>query len=562
MPGPPARPWRSELARRPVGTLLATTLALNLLGLALPLAASQVFGRIVPNPQSATLPFLVAGVVGLGAVEAFLRYVRNVVLIRSGANFAGPLTHRLLSHVVASEPEEGGLSGARSVEHLAAIQHMKEKYNGQILVGLVELLFLPVIVGTLFLISWTAGAFVTLCLGVFAALTLKDALAMRRLVDRISADSEGRYDFLFAMLSGISAIKAMGVEDEILRRYEAHQGRIAEGSHELARITGRLLNSAPVASQILIAAMLALGAAAVAGGEATMAGVSALVLLSGRVMAPLQRAVFILVQMREIRTAEARVDKVLAQPAIATPIADLAVENTGAVAVSRLSCFEADGTRLFENVDFSLAPGEIAAVSGPSERANSMFLQLLAGIHRPTGGEVWLNGTPPTSYPTDLLNRCVAYVPAEGVLFRGTIRDNITRFGEVSVGEAMEVAGVLEIDQLLDELPNGLDTVLTGAAGEAIPPGLCQQIAILRALVLRPRLILLDNADRGLDRSGYAKLHRFIGKVHRQASFVIVSDDANLTGNAERKLVLGANRLRVVGSHRAEPRQAYRELTL
>ncbi|WP_102960250.1 ATP-binding cassette domain-containing protein [Mangrovicella endophytica] len=554
--------WNIEAWKRPTGALLVMTLALNVLGLTIPIAGSQIFGRIIPNPQSATLTVLVIGVAMLGAMEGLLRYGRMIVLTRSGANFAGLMTYRLLTHVLASEPADGHLASSRSVEYLGAIQQLKEKYNGQIVVSVVELMFLPLIVGVIFIISWMAGLFVLLGLAAFAALTLRDATEMKRLVDRNTADSEARYDFLFAMLSGMHAIKSMGIEDHILRRFESFQSRIAADNHELAIVTGRLLNSTPIASQILTAAMLTFGAISVGYGHTTMGGVSALVLLSGRVTAPLQRAIFILVQMRDIEAAQVKLDAVLAQPRIAEPVETLDIVNEGRLSADGLAFRDPKGSLLFEDVGLSLQPGEIVALSGPSERANSLFLQLLAGVHKPAAGEIRLNGTPPTHYPQKLLNRCVGYVPTAGILFRGTIRDNITRFGEVSVDEAMDVAAVLEIDALIKELPNGLDTELAGSASETIPPGLCQQLAILRAVATRPKLILLDNADRGLDREGYAKLHRFIGKIHGQATFVIASDDANLLSFATKRVMLDRTGLRPVDGFAVQSRTSYRDLKI
>ncbi|WP_224408328.1 ATP-binding cassette domain-containing protein [Afifella sp. IM 167] len=548
--------------KRPVGALLLLTLTLNVLGLTIPLAAAQVFGRIIPNPAGSTLQILVIGVVALAALEAVLRYGRSLILNRTGANFAGVVTHRLLSHIVLSDPPEGRVISSRSVEYLNAIRQMREKYNGQVLVSLFELLFLPVIVGVIFFISWMAGTFVLCCLAVFALVTLTDAVHLKRRIEESSLDNEERYAFLFAMLGSMHSIKAMGIEENILRRYEAHQARIVDNNYAIAKLTGRLLNSAPIASQVLIAAMLALGALSLGRGEMTMGGVSALVLLSSRVMAPLQRAVFTFVQMKDIDEAETKVEDLLAQPVISTPDESLDVKNEGRVEIEGLAWRTKGALPLFEDVRLSIPPGMAVALTGPSEEAKSTLLQIIAGIRKPAEGEVRLNGVPPTSYPQELLNRCVAYVPSDGVLFRGTLRDNITRFGEVSVADAMEVASILEIDHLINELPNGLDTELIGSANEIIPPGLRQQLVILRALATRPRLILLDNADRGLDREGYAKLNRFVGKVKGQASLILVSDDANFLGVASQRLFLGRDGLSPVEGFSLQERTSYRDLKI
>ncbi|MFC7610422.1 ABC transporter transmembrane domain-containing protein [Teichococcus aestuarii] len=256
--------------KQSVLTLLLVTLALNVLSLTIPVAASQIFGHLIPAPYSPTLLILVASVVCLGAAEGLLRFARAAVLNRAGANFAGLITHRLLTHIITSDPPGGRLLASRSIEYLGAIQQLKEKYNGQIVVSMIELLFLPIILAAIFAISWMTGLFVLLCLAIFGLVTLLDARRMERLVDQSAAEGESRYDFLFTMLDAMHLIKALGIEDNILRRSEAGQSSMSRRNHQLGLVTGRLLNSASVASQSLTAATLALGAIAVGHGQTTM----------------------------------------------------------------------------------------------------------------------------------------------------------------------------------------------------------------------------------------------------------------------------------------------------
>ena len=546
---------------RSAAQLILMTLALSVMGLTLPIAVAQVFDRIIPNPGTSTLSLIALGVVAIAAMEAMLRYARAAMLTRAGANFAGAMTHRVLAQIVLAQPDDRGTSPSQSLEYLPAIGQLKEKYNGQILVSFVELVFLPMMIGVVFWISPVACLLIVLALAVFALRTWRDATRMRTLVDEIKTGSEVRYNFLFAMLSAMSGIKALGIEDAILRRYEAFQGAMARGNYQLALVTGRLLNSGPVASQAMVAGVLAFGALGVSQGNMTMGSVSAIVIIASRLMVPLQRAVFLFVQMKDIGTARSKVEDVLARPAIAQPVPDLEIDNEGRVALDAVSFVEGSQT-LVRQATLSILPGEVVGLSGRSPAANSALLKLMAGIEAPASGEVRLNGVPPTAYPQALLNRAVGYVPPNGVMFRGTIRDNLTRFGEVDVAAVMSVAEIMELDVLIKELPKGLDTELSGGATETVAPGVMQQLTLLRALATRPRLVLLDNVDRGLDQAGYAKLHRFVGTIHGQASFVIVSDDSNLLSYAGKRFVLDADGLHPMTEVEQVARVAYRDLKL
>lgn len=555
--------WTFSHWRLPVATLVVVTLALNVLGLTIPIAATQVFDRILSHPGSPTLIVIAVGVAFFGMIEALLRLGRSYMLHQAGATYAWMMTHQVLKRVVTSDVDAGPLRSSGSLEYLGAVQQTKEKYNGQVLVGIVELFFLPVILGLITYISPVAGGIIFLCLIVFGVVTTRQSLALREIINANTQASEDRYNFLFVMLSSMHSIKAMAIEDNILRRYENLQARLAKGNHQAAKIVGRLLNGAPIANQVIVAAMLTYGAFAVINGGATLGSVSALVLLGGRVMAPLQRAVFILVQLRDVGNAQEKITEILTRKVSGLATEGLQVANEGSVAVDDLSYVHPEtGDKILDQVNLTLLPGEIFTLSGTSESACSCFLQLLAGIRAPSEGSIRLNGHDPLSYPQTLLNRCVGYVPSNGVMFRGTIRDNITRFGEVTVDDAMEVARLLELDGTLNQLPRGLDTDLLGGLAETIPPGVRQQVAILRALVTRPKLILLDNADRGLDRESYSRLHRFLGRIDGQVSMIIVSDDANLVGRASRHFMLDKGKLDRVSGAGQQSRTAYKDLKL
>jgi ATP-binding cassette subfamily C protein LapB len=189
---------------------------------------------------------------------------------------------------------------------------------------------------------------------------------------------------------------------------------------------------------------------------------------------------------------------------------------------------------LIDGVSLRLEPGVTVAIQGPNGSGKSTLLKLIAGIYLPNAGSVLVDNVPPGTFRSEELPRRVGYMATEGEVFRGTIRDNITRFGEESMDRALEIARLLKVDRDVARLPDGFDTMLEGATAERIPPGLRQRIALTRTLAAKPRLLLFDNADRSLDEEGYQLLHSLLGRLHGKATIIIVSDDANLCTLADR----------------------------
>lgn len=526
--------------RVPLISLLVMTLALNILSLSIPLAAQLIFNRILPAPGSSTLAFVVVGVIILAFLEAFVRLARSLLMLDASRVVTADMTRQVLSRIVESDFASGIRGSARSLDYFARINQVADKQSGRLLVGLAELMFLPIILVLIFFISPVVGGLMTACLLIGCYLTMRGATALRRSSIILSRRVERRYRFLLSILTAVHPLKALGIEDFILRRYEHIQVGIARTSMKTAQASSQLLNGVVMTNQAITATTLIYGAYAVNQGAMTLGAVSASVLLGGRLMAPLQRAVFIFIQSRDLCEAEDVLEEVMEHRPVRTVTRPVDAANEGRIDINALS-FEIERQghpERIRNLDLHVFPGETVVISGGSEQACTTLLKIMAGISRPSGGEVLLNGMPIDLYPRTQLNQSVGYVSGDAMMFYGTIRDNITRFGEVSLEQAMSVAALMDLQAAINELPRGIDTQLNGSVNENVPTGLCQQLAILRALSFRPRLLLLDNIDRGLDRLSYARLQRFLASIQGQASLIIVSDDRNLTAGAQRRMIL------------------------
>ncbi len=145
-----------------------------------------------------------------------------------------------------------------------------------------------------------------------------------------------------------------------------------------------------------------------------------------------------------------------------------------------------------------------------------------------------LDGVEATAYSAAELAERVGLLPPMGVIFRGTIYENLSRFGGIERERVMEVARLVGIDEEVRVLPAGYDTQLEGGTADPIPPGLRQRIAIARVLMTKPRLILFYNADRALDRDGYNTVFRLLARLKGVATLVLVTEDRNILDLADR----------------------------
>ncbi|MFI6339245.1 ABC transporter ATP-binding protein [Streptomyces sp. NPDC050535] len=201
--------------------------------------------------------------------------------------------------------------------------------------------------------------------------------------------------------------------------------------------------------------------------------------------------------------------------------------------------------------DFSLtvSPGETVALVGASGAGKSTVLNLVIGFIRPTSGRLLLDGTDMATLDLRTYRRFVSVVPQESILFDGTVRENVAYgmddAGDAAVREALRDANALEF---VDRLPQGLDTVV-GEHGARLSGGQRQRLAIARALIRDPRVLILDEATSALDTRSEALVQQALARLlHGRTTFVVAHRLSTIRG-ADRIVVMGDGMIQEIGTH-------------
>lgn len=216
------------------------------------------------------------------------------------------------------------------------------------------------------------------------------------------------------------------------------------------------------------------------------------------------------------------------------------------------------------DITLSVRPGETIALVGPSGAGKSTILNLLIGFIRPVTGRILLDGTDMADLDLRSYRRFLSVVPQESILFEGTVRDNVgyglPEVDDDAVREALRSANALEF---VDRMPNGLDTVI-GERGARLSGGQKQRLAIARALIRDPRVLILDEATSALDARSEALVQQALARlVHGRTVFVVAHRLSTIRG-ADRIVVMDQGRIVDVGDHEELMRHdgIYRDLHL
>ena len=521
--------------------LCLSTLIINILSLSLPVFSLQIYDRILTFQGVGTLYVLLVSVVICLALEVALRIGRSYTTNWAGAAYEHQTSCQAIEHLLKAEPLAVKRSGvSTNLQSMSAIATLREFIGGQAMICLIDLPFIFLYLG---LIGFIAGYLVLAPLAILSVFALLAWLGSRELKKAL-VEQEGltqrRVSFLIETLGGIQSIKSLGAEAGFLRRYERLQGQASLLNHRIAFASGGAAIVGSTFSQIMMVAVTAIGAAMVVNNLISVGMLVASVLLSGRIMQPIQRALGFWIRYQDIRLAQRRVQNVFAAPTTVDEEAASKAERRGQLELIDLSfSYNEDGSApVFQDINLSLKLGDSISISGGHAGGKSTLLKSMAGLSKPTTGSVLIDGVPAHTIPARRLVDHVGYLATTGTIFSGTIRDNLSGFDPEMEVAGLEMAGLLGIERAISSLPLGYDTVLTDSGSDSISSGLRQCIALSRVLARKPRLLLFDNADRTLDQDNYNHLFRLLGRLKGKVAMVIVSDDRNFLRLAKEDYLL------------------------
>jgi ABC-type multidrug transport system fused ATPase/permease subunit len=393
------------------------------------------------------------------------------------------------------------------------------------------------VLGGLFVLDpWFAGA----TLGVLAlggAVTLAVGPLLERRVFELRR-SRGKLAAQVAdKLEALALLRLFDREEEERRLLKRQSRKVAR--HAVARAGySALVRVLPEAVYLgALTAILVLAAHRLAAGMGSIGALAGALMLLGLLALPLRDLARVFDYFQNFKVARRKLEQILAEAAESDRVKPTKrVPLSGALMFRRVTV---EG--LLHGVSARVPSGLNIAIVGPTGGGKSLLLALAAGLARPDKGRVRLDGVAVDRLPSGVLARNVGMVSAELPLLRGTIRDNLVYRDETATDEEVERAiRAFGLNLLARDLPDGLDTAIADG-GVDLSAGTAQRIHLARAMLGRPKLVLLDEPDRGLDAEGRRALGRVLAE-HR-CTTLIATQDLERARSCDRIWYLDSGRL-------------------
>jgi ATP-binding cassette subfamily C exporter for protease/lipase len=354
--------------------------------------------------------------------------------------------------------------------------------------------------------------------------------------------------FVQTKLRNAEAIQSMGMLDGLQQRWWQQRARhltlLRQNQDQEQRNQSRL-KFVQYTQQSLV---LAVGAWLVVRGELNPGAMIAANVLLARALQPVQLSLSTWKGFLAARLSYQRLYQLLKTHATSSGgrIADATTQ--GRVVITGLSA-TASGRQqpILQDVQASIAPGEVILISGASGSGKSTLARCLLGIWPQTGGEVRLDGTPIQAWDQQSLGPRLGYLPQDIELFEGSIAENIARFGPVESSQVIDAAQAADVHDMILRLPSGYDTQM-GVAGGLLSGGQRQRIALARALYGHPSLVILDEPNANLDDAGEVALLRAVEQLKQRGSTVVlIAHRGRLLHVADQLMILHQGRVQAFG---------------
>ncbi|WP_435640795.1 type I secretion system permease/ATPase [Micavibrio aeruginosavorus] len=520
---------------------------INIFALVSSLFTMNVYDRVVPNAAFDTLWVLAAGVATVYTFDFILKNLRAQFLDFAGRKadikISASLFEQILGMTMAARPASAGVLASNMRE----FEGLRDFFTSATLVALIDL---PFIVMFILLILVIAGPWVALVPTVCVPLVILFGYLMQRPLAKIMKESMMesalKNALLFEAISGLETVKVQAAEGHTQRKWEELNEKSSRTGMKSRKLSSFAMNFTMYIQQLASAAVVIVGVYQIVEGNITMGALIASVILSGRAMAPLAQVAGLLTRMSQSRQALIQLDDLMKRPVerpagkhfISMPAIKGNVEFRDVI-------FKYPGQTIaaLNHVSFTINPGDRIGVIGAVGSGKTTLERLLLNLYQPDSGSVQIDGTDVRQIDPGDLRRSVGAVQQSPQLFYGTVRENITMGHETapdrSVLRAADLAGVMEF---LRETQAGLDTQV-GERGEALSGGQRQAVAIARALLYDPPVLILDEPTASLDPASEQRLMKRLGVLCENKTTILITHKGTMLGLVNKIILLDRGRV-------------------
>jgi subfamily B ATP-binding cassette protein HlyB/CyaB len=535
-----------------IGEVLVASFFLQLLGLVSPLFFQVVVDKVLVHRSLSTLDVLMVGLAIVSLFEVLLGALRTYVFSQTTNKIDVELGARLFDHLLAlpmayfADRRVGD-----SVARVRELENIRNFITGSALTLTIDLLFTFVFFAVMFLYSVTLTWIVIGSLPFYILISVFVTPIFRRRLNEKFQRGADNQAFLVESVTAAETVKAMAVEPQMQRRWEEQLAGYVHASFRTQTLGNISSQVVQFVNKITIVLTLYFGAKGVIAGDLTVGELVAFNMLAARVAQPVLRIAQLWQDFQQTRISVARLGDILNTPReMARRSAASLPTLRGAIRFEHVTFrYLLDGPAVLSEISLDIPSGQMVGIVGPSGSGKSTLAKLIQRLYSPDSGRILVDGIDLAMVDTSWLRRQIGVVLQQNVLFNSSVRENIALADPGMPLERVIAAATLAgAHEFVLELPHAYDTII-GERGASLSGGQCQRLAIARALIANPRILILDEATSALDYESERIIQENMRRIAAGRTVIVIAHRLSAVRGADRIITIDRGRLAEDGTH-------------
>ena len=507
--------------------VLLASLAIQLVALATPLFTQIVLDRVVAHQALNTLTVIGIALGVFLLFNAAMGWIRQYLVLHTGTRVDAVLGTQVFDHLLKLPPHYYDFRPTGVVvARLQGVETIREFVAGAAVTLMLDLPFLLIFLAVMFYYSWVLSLITLAILSAIIVLSLALVPQIRKRVNQLFLLGARNQAFVTEYIAGMETVKSLQMEPRLKARYGDYLSAYLRAGFNTRQLSNTYTAAANALEQLLTLLILVVGAWIVMKNEGfTIGMLVAFQMFAGRMSQPLLRLVGLWQEFQQSAIAVKRLGDIMnAPPEPYSIIPAREGARDGGIEIHDLSFRYADNRPyLYRHLDAVLRPGACVAIMGPSGSGKSTLARLLQGFYLPTEGEIRIDGRDIRHLAANELRSYFGVVPQETTLFSGTIFENLIDANPYATFEQMmQMCKWAEIHDTIERLPQGYQSRI-GEHGAGLSGGQKQRLAIARALLKRPKILIFDEAASNLDRPTAEQLARTINQLKGKVTMLYIT---------------------------------------
>ncbi len=507
--------------------VLLASLALQLLALATPLFTQVIIDKVIVHRAVSTLVVMAIGLIIFMFFSALLGWSRQTLLLHTGNRVDAVLGISVFRHLFSLPVEYFARRPTGVITtRLQGVETIREFIASAATSLLLDVPFLFLFVALMFWYSVPLTLITLTLLALILTLSLILAPMFRAQINVQFLIGARNQAFLTEHVAGIETVKSLQMEAQLNERYSGYLGEYLQATFRTRQLSNLYNTLATGLEQLMRLLILLVGAyIAMHSTEFTIGMLVAFQMFAGNLSAPAMRLVGLWQQFQQARLAVERLADVMDAPSEPHSVRpSRKTQRRGAITIEKLAFrYSERHPWLYKDFDLTIAPGKTIALMGQSGCGKSTLARLLQGFHVPQAGRIQIDGIDATNLPVNELRRYFGVVPQETILFSGTVLQNLQLADPHASFERIVTACVMAgIHDTVEQLPDGYQTLI-GERGIGLSGGQRQRMAIARALLRQPHVLIFDEATSALDADTARQLAQTVNGLKGKVSVLFIA---------------------------------------